>query len=79
MSHKEKLRNGTEVDVEDGYRLFYCDNGHTYECKASCCLFCKHCPDVWIDSSGPYMVLCDLEKDTAAGSRGECEYFQEEP
>ena len=79
MSHKETLRNGREVDVEDGYRLFYCDNGHTYECKASCCLFCDHCDDIFYDyTNGPYMWICDLEKDTEAGAKGECGYFKEE-
>lgn len=35
-----------------------------YRCMAPdrCCLFCAHCTDVFYDSHGPYLFICDLGK-----------------
>lgn len=48
-----------------------------YECDApdNCCLFCKHCTDVfWDYTNGPYMFFCEL----GHGNYMECGAFEED-
>ena len=45
-----------------------------------CCLFCKHCTDVYWDySHGPYMMICIKHDDVfdCGGARGTCKDFEE--
>ena len=58
-------------------RLFYCANRKVYVCDEKCCLFCDHCTDVFYDSDGPYLLICDIAKDTEIGMQGICEHFKE--
>lgn len=45
----------------------------------NCCLFCKHCNDVfWDHSHGPYMRFCNLLDQDANEEYWHCEKFEEE-
>lgn len=48
-----------------------------YECDApdNCCLFCKHCTDVFWDFTGPYMFFCTKGK---GGDFETCGMFEED-
>ena len=40
--------------------------GENFQCYApdNCCLFCRHCSDVYWDyTNGPYMFFCELKKE----------------
>lgn len=51
----------------------------TVRAPERCCLFCKHCTDVfWDFSHGPYMMLCDIHEDVTDGAKGQCDDFKEE-
>ena len=44
-------------------RIYKTEMGFTFGVKKDkVCLFCEHCTDVWYDSHGPYMVICELNK-----------------
>ena len=41
------------------------------------CLFCDHCTDVfWDFTHGPYMFVCELDRDTIRGIEGSCDAFE---
>lgn len=46
---------------------------------ANSCLFCEHCTDVYYDSGGIYMILCDTDRDVSNGALGLCQWFEKEP
>lgn len=64
--------------------------GVTVRAPEKCCLFCKHCTDIWWDyTNGPYMLSCEIfhcPKDCGGkglpndvgGPEGSCEFFEEE-
>ena len=62
--------------------------GHTFMVHKTSGFFCKHCTDVFYDTDGPYMLMCDILKDTPEGKEmwdgdgkcwtGECERFEPE-
>lgn len=56
---------------------FKCMNGKTYRCPDESCLFCEHNTDIFYDSRGIYMLICDLHKDVIIGTEGKCESFKE--
>ena len=58
------------------YRL---ELGFGVKAPETCCLFCKHCSDVWWDhTNGPYMFNCEINNDlTEKGYLGECDRFDE--
>ena len=38
--------------------------GISYIAPDDCCLFCKHCTDIFLDyTHGPYLMLCDKRED----------------
>ena len=48
-----------------------------WEVPAKCCCFCEHCNDIfWDFTNGPYMFLCDLEKDYD-NEKG-CDFFEQD-
>ena len=56
--------------------------GVTVRAPENCCLFCKHCTDVfWDYSNGPYMLFCNIHEDVkkAGGHTGDCKEFEEDP
>ena len=45
-------------------RIFKCANGSEYQCPDKACVFCDHCSDIFYDyTNGPYMIICELNKD----------------
>lgn len=55
-------------------RIFKCANGFSYQCPDNSCLFCDHCTDIFYDyTNGPYMIICDLNKEPHEN----CESFTE--
>lgn len=67
---------------KDFTKVYECDE---YKCDAHPrgCLFCKHSTDIcWDFTNGPYMVICELQKENdqdmpTSGCIGECEYFED--
>lgn len=52
--------------------------GVTVIAPENSCLFCKHCTDVfWDFIHGPYLTLCDKDKDVEKGAEGKCDNFEE--
>ena len=39
------------------------------------CLFCDHCTDIFYDSGGIYLTICDIDKDIEEGATGDCTSF----
>lgn len=56
---------------------FTLKTGEKVNAPDKCCLFCKHCTDLFYDWHGIYLTMCELEKDIVEGSKGECDYFEE--
>ena len=57
------------------YKHYSCEE---YECYApdNCCLFCKHCTDVfWDYANGPYMFICNID---CRGEWDSCGQFEAE-
>lgn len=59
--------------------------GEGYVCEAhkKGCFFCKHLTDIFYDSSGPYMFICDRCSNESSdyfdkGLSGKCEFWEEE-
>lgn len=64
--------------------------GVTVRAPEKCCLFCKHCDDIWWDyTNGPYMLSCEIfyvPKDCGGkgvpsevgGTEGKCKFFEEQ-
>jgi hypothetical protein len=53
-----------------------CDNGHVYMAFKNACVFCEHCDVFWDYTNGPYMFLCDADRNTEHGLSGQCEMFK---
>lgn len=51
---------------------------YSLRAHAKSCFFCDHCTDIFFDSDGPYMFLCDIAGDVHSGLSGTCEGFYEE-
>ena len=51
--------------------------GVTVRAPERCCLFCKHCSDVYWDyTHGPYMTICAEGHDEKIGGQAKCKYFR---
>jgi hypothetical protein len=66
---------------KDFTKVYECDE---YKCDAHPrgCFFCKHSTDVFWDYDGPYMIICELQKENdqdmpTFGCIGECKHFEE--
>lgn len=66
---------------KDFTKVYECDE---YKCDAHPrgCFFCKHSTDVFWDYGGPYMIICELQKENdqdmpTFGCIGECKHFEE--
>lgn len=75
---EKQLENGKVIKQ----RLFVFEDGLEVWCPEKSCIFCKHCTDIFYDSSGPYGFACKLdlmgEKDLFdKGYVGECELFKD--
>lgn len=56
--------------------------GVTVRAPETCCLFCKHCSDIfWDMTSGPYAIFCYIHDDPfeCDGIIGRCIDFEEDP
>lgn len=61
------------------FKLFECANGRTYQAPDKSCCFCKHCTDIFYDfTHGPYLFMCDLERDAEKAFENTCANFEEE-
>ena len=59
-------------------KIFKAVTGLQYMCSDKCCLFCKHCSDVYWDyTNGPYMMICAADHEETLGYHAKCEYFEE--
>ena len=66
-------------------KIFKAVTGLQYKCPDKCCLFCKHCSDIFVDyTNGPYMIICEkfcannkYKKQVNLGLHGKCKYFEE--
>lgn len=57
-------------NLKEGHKLFKCQNGKSYGAPADFCLFCKHCTDIfWDYTNGPYMCICELDKEYEGGCK----------
>ena len=52
-----------KMNNQDKTRDFKCENGFNYKMPEHHCVFCDHCTDIFYDSYGPYLCLCDLGHD----------------
>lgn len=59
-------------------KLFTDNHGKVYRVHPKCCLFCRHCSDIWYDAGGIYLTICNIDKDIYTGSTGQCKYFRRE-
>ena len=60
-------------------REYKCSDGRTYIVSDRHCLFCDHCTDIfWDYTHGIYLMLCNINKDTRIGEKGECDCFVED-
>lgn len=65
--------NKKEYILKDGIFKF------PIKAPEKCCLFCKHCTDVfWDYTNGPYMFMCDLCQDSEDGYYARCKDFEED-
>lgn len=62
----------------DHTREFKLEDGRTLYADPRSCFFCDHLTDIWYDSEGPYMFLCELDNEIETGMYGNCEDFTEE-
>lgn len=62
-------------------KVFKAITGLQYKCPDKCCLFCKHCTDIFVDyTHGPYMIICENHhnsKQIDLGLHGKCKHFEE--
>ena len=42
---------------------FECDNGRVYNLPEKHCAFCQNCTNIFYDSNGPYLFICDIGGD----------------
>lgn len=46
--------------------------------KRECCLFCKHCTDIFLDATnGPYLFICDMGYEM--GDENCLKHYKEDP
>lgn len=66
--------------IPEGYKLYTIKaSGKQYVVPESCCLFCKHCSDIfWDYTNGIYMVICDSEFNVEIGMSGQCFGYSKE-
>lgn len=65
--------------IPEGYEEYKCINGKTYLAPHYCCLFCKHCTDVFCDDiHGPYALCCecDSDRDAIMNRENDCDNFE---
>lgn len=61
-------------------RIFKTCNGISFKVKQDkCCVFCKHCTDIFYDMRGPYLILCEklCHHVNDHNCDGNCELFEE--
>lgn len=64
--------------IPEGYEVWEAITGKKYAVRINSCFFCEHNTDIFVDyTNGPYMLFCDLDRDTDAGCNGKCIYFKE--
>ena len=68
---------------KNNMKLYKCHDsigpGVTVRAPERCCLFCKHCSDVYWDyTHGPYMMICAADHEETLGYHAKCEYFEED-
>ena len=71
------------VKNKNNMKLYKCHDpigpGVTVRAPERCCLFCKHCSDVYWDyTNGPYMMICSADHEETLGYHAKCEYFEED-
>ena len=54
-----------------------CENDHVYMAFKDSCVFCKYHDVFWDYTNGPYLVLCNADKNTETGMSGKCDFFEE--
>lgn len=62
--------------VPDGFKLFEMECGRKFVARENSCLFCNNCTDIFYDSSGIYMIMCEKYLDTEKGIGGNCEEWE---
>jgi len=61
------------------FKLFECANGRTYQAPDKSCCFCKHCTDIFYDfTHGPYLFMCEMDRDAEKAFENKCANFEEE-
>lgn len=64
-----------EQAIQKRYKEFK-GEGYTVMAHPQSCFFCKHCAEILYDfTNGPYMFICDKEKDVDNGLKGRCGEF----
>lgn len=62
--------------VPPGWKKYEMQCGRVFVGRENCCLFCRHCCDIFYDSGGIYMIMCDISEDVETkGIQGLCEKF----
>lgn len=61
-------------------REYQLENGYKVTAPDRCCLFCKHCTDIWYDWGGIWGLTCEIreEVEVSKGAEGQCDRFEEE-
>ena len=59
-------------------RIYTLGSGWEIDAPERCCLFCDYCTDIYYDSKGIYLTLCELSLDVVEGSQGRCLNFKED-
>ena len=63
---------------EECNRVWVCETGMGWCCHPRNCVFCDNCTDIFYDSNGPYMIICDKDLPQEIGFEGKCKQFFEE-
>lgn len=53
-------------------KIWVCDNGKAFLAFKDSCFFCEHGEVFWDYTNGPYLVVCDTDKNTVNGMAGKC-------
>ena len=62
--------------VPPGWKKYEMQCGRVFVGRENCCLFCRHCCDIFYDSGWIYMIRCDISEDVETkGIHGLCEKF----
>ena len=65
--------------LPEGFTSYWCkETNRHYMTLCNSCLCCQFCSDVFLDSGGPYGLICTKGLNTCTGMVGRCKYFIEE-